>query len=190
MKDDITENDEAARRTTFSFYCGPRSRSLHSAQPASEPWPKETPKFFSCLKTQRNIECITKKRLCKFSLACKEEMIGNFSTKLVLSCVRYRNGLDSLVGTGTSPRQKSEYTYKVQILLYVYLYSKRKYIRKHKTPLSTFMLVSPKISKIFKCFWLALFSFFSFFSFFFFFFWSTWWIMNFLYNSSRFSWNF
>jgi hypothetical protein len=41
-------------------------------------------------------------------LAClQEEMIGNFSTKLVLSSVRYRNGLDSLVGTGTSPSQKA-----------------------------------------------------------------------------------
>jgi hypothetical protein len=113
------------------------------------------------------------KRLSKFSLACQEEMIGNFSTKLVLSCVRNRNGLDSLVGTGTSPRQKANLYTKYKFFLYVYVYRERKYIRQHKPPF--YMLVSPKISKTLKKFGLLFFLLFLFFLFF----GSTWWIMNF-----------
>jgi hypothetical protein len=82
-----------------------------------------------------------KKKTLQFLACLQEEMIGTFSTKLVLSSIRYRNGLDALVGTGTSPRQESEYTYKVQILLYAYVYSKRKYIRRHKPPFKKLIII-------------------------------------------------
>jgi hypothetical protein len=103
MKDDITENEEAARRTKFSLYCGPRSRTLHSAQPASEPWPKKTPKFFCFLKTQRNIECIIKKTANSRLLAGRYDWKFLHKTcALVCTLPQW-----SLVGTGTSPSQKA-----------------------------------------------------------------------------------